>query len=152
MQKASDEFTARVIDQGGRVLGLYQGNKVPVHVQCRNGHDVHPRPNNVQSGQGLCRVCPVVHTALYVVHGSHGVKVGVTSGDGRTRLRFHKPGFPCVDRLWTDLPIGVADAAESALKQALANSGVMPVDGFEYFHPEALNKILNVVDGLLANN
>lgn len=51
-------FVARVEELGGRVLeDGWKGSRTPHRAVCREGHDCRPRPNNVDNGQGICRVC-----------------------------------------------------------------------------------------------
>jgi hypothetical protein len=78
------------------------------------------------------------------------VKFGITSRDGRVRLRTHRSerggNYSAVLRLFTDLPVGVADSIERSVKAALALGGMRPTQGEEYFHASALALILDIVD------
>lgn len=55
---AEKAFRARLAELGA--TPLYQawlGNQHPYPVRCAKGHDCNPRPNDVQQGDGICRVC-----------------------------------------------------------------------------------------------
>lgn len=55
-------FRARVAELGGEVLEpVWLGSKKPHRVRCAAGHDCSPRPDLVQTGQGLCRRCADRH-------------------------------------------------------------------------------------------
>jgi len=55
--KAELNFRAMVAELGGTVVGTYQGSGTPVECICPAGHACRPRPNGVQSGQGMCKTC-----------------------------------------------------------------------------------------------
>ncbi|MEV7618034.1 hypothetical protein [Streptomyces sp. NPDC089799] len=55
---AWEAFRARVAELGGEVLEPAPlGKNMPHRVRCAEGHEVTPRPNGVQQGQGICRIC-----------------------------------------------------------------------------------------------
>lgn len=55
---AEASYRALVISLGGMPLwGQWKGNKSPTLVRCPEGHEVDPRPNDVEQGSGLCRTC-----------------------------------------------------------------------------------------------
>lgn len=56
--KAEAAFRARVTELGGTVLEpMWLGALKPHYVQCATGHEIAIRPNDVQQGQGICRIC-----------------------------------------------------------------------------------------------
>jgi hypothetical protein len=51
-------FRQQVTELGGIVLELaWQGALTPHLCRCANGHECRVIPNNIQQGQGLCRIC-----------------------------------------------------------------------------------------------
>ena len=51
-------FCVRVAELGGKVLEpVWLGVHRPHRVRCVAGHECSPRPGNVRSGQGICRIC-----------------------------------------------------------------------------------------------
>ena len=55
---AERSFRARLAEMGATPLyDAWLGNQHPYPVRCANGHDCNPRPNDVQQGDGICRVC-----------------------------------------------------------------------------------------------
>jgi hypothetical protein len=151
---AEAAFLARLKDLGA--VPLYEkwlGTKAPHLVRCRAGHEVRPKPGDVQAGQGPCCIC--AHSgewdAFYVVTSADGVKFGITTGDPRHRLRAHaRAGYAEVVRLATGLPGTVAPEAERAVRQALALAGEQPTRGREYFDISCLALVLDVADSWLA--
>jgi len=56
--EAARAFCARVVELGGVVVEpLWLGVNRPHRVRCVAGHECSPRPGNVRSGQGICRIC-----------------------------------------------------------------------------------------------
>jgi hypothetical protein len=51
------KFRENITLMGGIVIGIYEGNKIPVHCICSNGHECLPTPNNIGSGRGMCLKC-----------------------------------------------------------------------------------------------
>lgn len=149
--KAEADFRKRVEEAGGEVLGEYHRSTRPVLIRCGQGHLSEPSPNNIQQGWGICRFCVgQVWNVFYVVEGPAGVKFGISSGNGKARLRAHeKDGYTEVLRLFTDLPDGVARSLENEIKRVLRAAGLIPVRGIEYFGPEACGLVLPVVDAWL---
>lgn len=148
--EAWQAFRRRVAELGGAVIEpAWLGNATPHRVRCPEGHAAAPLPNNVLRGKGLCRRCVgATWDAFYVVTGPETVKFGITSGDPRPRLATHRTdGLPSVVRLFTDLPDDVAPILERVCLSALADAGVAPVRGREYFPVDALALVLDVVDG-----
>lgn len=89
--------------------------------------------------------------AFYVVVASQAVKFGITSGDGRLRLRTHAlHGYTEVVRLATGLPGSVAIDTEDAVKSALALARERPIRGKEYFDVSRLALVLDVADSWLS--
>jgi hypothetical protein len=55
---AERAFRARVAELGGECLyDEWRGVMKPHRVQCTAGHECTPKPNTVQQGDGICRVC-----------------------------------------------------------------------------------------------
>lgn len=152
-QTTEAAFRNRLAELGATPLyGEYQGNKHRHHVRCQNGHDCYPRPNDVLSGDGICRMCAGKRwDVFYVVTSADGVKFGVTSGSPQRRLRNHAArGYTEVARLVTGLPGTVAPDTETAIVAALALAGEKPIRGREYFALDCLALILDVADSWLA--
>ncbi|WP_146229070.1 GIY-YIG nuclease family protein [Streptomyces sp. NWU339] len=101
-------------------------------------------------GQGICRKCKgKAWDVLYVVQDEAGdvVKIGVTSGDPRDRLRRHRRSdLDQVVRLFTGLPEGVAYELEQMVLAVLRDAGEAPVRGREYFPSRVLPLVLNLID------
>jgi hypothetical protein len=75
------------------------------------------------------------------------LKFGITSNDGRARLRTHRAaGYRAVVRLMTGLPGDAAPDLERAVLAALRLAGVAPVRGREYYDADAIALVLDVVD------
>lgn len=56
--KAWENFRNRVRELGGEVLEPeWLGNQALHLCRCANGHECRPKPNKIQQGQGLCRIC-----------------------------------------------------------------------------------------------
>jgi hypothetical protein len=86
------------------------------------------------------------------VTGQCSFKFGITSGDARPRLRsHHRDGYVTVERLFTELPDGVARTLETTLIKNLAANGHKPVLRREYFPAEALDLVLSIVDEALGD-
>ena len=152
---AAMNFRAQLAELGATLLEPYVDCMHPHHVLCANNHDCFPRPNNVKSGQGICDQCAGrVHDVFYLVTGPRGLKVGVTSGDPKDRLRDHRrdgyyeDGDP--DRLWIKLPPKVANETEDLVLASLKAAGIKPIERREYFGIEALPVVLSIVDRELA--
>lgn len=147
------EFRRRVEDLGGEVLGVYTNSNTPCHVRCAQGHECFARPGGVGQGQGICAACAgKIWDAFYVVTGQCSLKFGITSGDARPRLRSHRrDGYVTVERLFTELPDGVARTLETTLIKDLAANGYTPVLRREYFPVEALDLVLSIVDEALGD-
>lgn len=50
-------FRARIIEQGGQVIGEYINARKPVECICANGHRCQPWPTRLQQGSGMCYIC-----------------------------------------------------------------------------------------------
>jgi hypothetical protein len=149
---AEARFRARVAELGGEVLGLaYLGAHVPVLIRCAAGHEALALPHYVRQGGGICRVCAgKAWDAFYVVAdlARARIKLGITSGDPRPRLRQHRAaGYRDVVRLLTGLPGTVAPEIESACLAAVALAGYHPIRGREFYDADALAVVLDVADG-----
>lgn len=55
--EAEARFKQRVVELGGQMLSEYKGSKIPVRCACSEGHVCAPRPEYVQHGGGICRIC-----------------------------------------------------------------------------------------------
>jgi hypothetical protein len=142
------KFYAGVASQGATVKPgqEWRGCMAKYHVICKAGHDCYPWASNVISGVGVCGQCYVIHDVFYVVTTSAGnCKFGITSGDPKDRLRNHAYwGYRHVEFVVTGLPIGVARAAENAIKSALWDAGFVPEYGWEYFLSTAKDLVLKL--------
>lgn len=149
---AENNFHSRVSELGGEVLEQkWLGSSEPHRVRCAEGHVSGIRPNNVQQGEGICRLCMgKVWDAVYVVTNGYAVKFGITSGDPRSRLNQHaRNGYTTVLYVRRDLTDGLALAAEQGAIRRLRERGVRPVRGREYFDRVHVAFILNVLDEYL---
>jgi hypothetical protein len=54
-------FRARLAELGAELLEDYRDSKCPHRARCAAGHECMARPNNVLSGQGVCRLCGYVN-------------------------------------------------------------------------------------------
>lgn len=149
-QQAETAFRDRLAELGATLLeSSWLGANTPHRVRCVAGHDCTPRPSNIRAGDGLCRACAKrAWNALYVVTDDLDmVKFGITSGDPRPRLRFHRrAGLDQVVRLFTGLPAGVARELETRIIAALWKAGEEPIRGREYFPARSLPRILHLID------
>lgn len=142
-------FKARVEELGGTVLEpKWLGDGVHHRVICREGHDGTTIPSGVKQGQGICRRCRgMVWDVFYIVQDEDAghVKFGISSGDPRPRLRTHASnGFKTVKLLEEGLPGNFAHDLETFIRLALADEGMKPVRGREYFEISATTLILAI--------
>jgi hypothetical protein len=94
----------------------------------------------------MCGKCWIDHDVFYVaVNRDDGeVKFGVSSGDPRGRLSFHRHyGFTHLIYLLRNVD---ADPIEKAILKALPRAGFRPVRRREYFALEALPTILELAE------
>lgn len=123
-------------------------------VRCRNGHASFievsfrfPRGGS----KGFCSTCAEYsHNVFYALHSTklRQVKIGITSGDPRPRLRQHMMyGFNSVTCLLTDLPSTVAPDLEAYCINVLETLGFKPVSGREFFDEFAIEEIEELVEG-----
>ena len=42
---------------GGKIVGEYKGNIIPVKCICKKGHICNPIPGNIQQDKGMCKIC-----------------------------------------------------------------------------------------------
>lgn len=149
---AEAAFRTYMAEAGARVIGQYVTARTPVDCICPNGHPCSPRPNNVQQGAGMCRICAgTTWDVFYVVASPQlcRVKFGVTSGSPGARLGDHRrAGYVEVVRAVTELPD--AYVLEQHVRATLRAADIAPVHGREYFHIDALAVVLDVVDGWTA--
>jgi len=65
---ARDNFRHNIeVIFGGKQIGLYEYNKLPVECICPKGHQCWPKPTNVQQGQGMCKKCCQVGYSLIAI-------------------------------------------------------------------------------------
>lgn len=136
INRTRELFIARLREINATLMGEYRGRKYPVEVRCNTcGHISFPQPGAILNGQGVCKPCAWAGTdCLYLVYNplTDVHKVGVTSGDYRTRIRGHRrEGFTELVRIYT----GVARAydIEQRILRSILDSGYSPVRGKEYF-------------------
>lgn len=147
-RRAASAFRNRVEELGGIVVGEYFNNLTPVHVRCRDGHEVSPLPINVFRGTGVCRYCAgKTWDCVYVVRGGDIIKFGITSGSPGPRLMDHqRNGFTDVVRVHAGLPDEVAPELERQIVAALRDAKEQPVRGREYFPAHVLALVLDLID------
>ncbi|MFJ9123463.1 hypothetical protein ACIRJS_05220 [Streptomyces sp. NPDC102340] len=144
-------FKARVEELGGTVdEPQWLGDGSRHRLTCREGHKGTTIPSGVKQGQGICRRCAgKIWDVFYVVQDPDAgqVKFGITSGDPRPRLRYHSAdGFRIPVRVIRDLPDDFAPDLETLIRFNLADQGVKPVRGREYFPISATPLVLSVVE------
>lgn len=62
---AEAAFRERLAGMGATPLyERWQGNQHPYPVRCASGHICRPRPNDIQQGDGICRTCAGVDSAM----------------------------------------------------------------------------------------
>lgn len=147
-------FREKLAKLGATLLeSKYRGRHRPHRIRCSAGHEVVQQPNNIMQGNGVCRTCTLGSpaTIFYVVvnEAQCRVKFGITSGDGRVRLGYHRrAGYRTVVRLID----GLSDAflLERHVIKILGQTRVSAVKGREYFDISALALILDIVDNYPA--
>ena len=88
-------------------------------------------------------------TVFYVLTdaGEGLVKFGITNGDGKTRLAAHRrDGYIRQKLLMTEMPAGMAEDLERAVKRAMKFIEIPPERGEEYFTAEVLSLILMLAE------
>lgn len=141
-------FKARVAELGGTVIErAWLGDGVAHRLVCREGHEGSTIPTSIKQGQGICRRCAgKIWDAFYVVQGPAIVKFGITSGNPRPRLQAHaRDGLTVQALVITDLPGDFAPELETSIRLALADEGMRPVRGREYFPITATPLIVSIV-------
>lgn len=146
---AWESFRAAVEAVGATVLEEdWRGATARHRIRCGQGHETAPYPTLVQQGGAVCRICSGrAWDVLYIVTDptSGEVKVGVSTGSGKPRLRVHaRDGFTTVLHLTTGLPAGTAFDHETRMLRELCAAGHRPVRGREYSAASALPLILDV--------
>ena len=141
---------------GGQVLEpTWKGARSPHHVRCVNGHDCYPRPDHTQEGIGICTTCAGrMHDVFYIVSDNLGnIKLGITSGDPRGRLRDHSYwGYRTILFTRSQLPEYMARATEIRILQDLwFEYGFRPIKGKEYFGPETREVVLKLANTYLSD-
>lgn len=144
-------FRERIAQYGGTVVERHWlGRDAPHQVVCPAGHLVTPRPGNVLSGSGMCRVCAGKGwDVFYVVADDRRrwLKFGVTSGDPAHRLATHAyAGFTRTVRQLVSLPDGVALELERSVLATMRLAGEKPVHGREYYDDAVEALVLDIVD------
>jgi len=56
-ETAKQNFYKNIENLGGTVTGEYKDAHTPVECICSEGHSCNPMPNNIQQGNGMCRIC-----------------------------------------------------------------------------------------------
>jgi hypothetical protein len=56
-EAAKQNFYNNIENSGARVIGEYINSSTPVECICQNGHSCNPRPNRIQQGEVMCRIC-----------------------------------------------------------------------------------------------
>lgn len=144
-------FRERLVELGA--VPLYErwaGSNRPHRVRCNVGHESTPRPRDILQGHGVCRKC--AHRdwdVFYIVANDEQrrIKFGISTGDGRPRLRTHRAaGYRRRIRLMTQLPGDAALEMEQSVKSTLRLAGELPEHGREYFGIHVLGTVLDVVD------
>ncbi|MEU3724310.1 hypothetical protein [Streptomyces sp. NPDC031705] len=130
-----------------------------VRLCCIAGHLTSVAINTGLKRELLCARCSGASvrpepTVYYVVTDGAIVKPGISSGDGRGRLDTHRSqhGLGQVRRLITDLPVGAARDIERHVLDCLADQGIRPVMGSEYFDAAQIDRVLELADGWFAAN
>ncbi len=59
--QARDKFKKQVLQQGGTLIGEYEGVDTPVHCRCKIGHDCFPVPHVLRGKHSICKKC--THTS-----------------------------------------------------------------------------------------
>lgn len=149
VERAVEDFMRVVAERGATVVEpRWLGALRPHRVVCAAGHESNPRPNDVQQGQGLCRVCAGKDWDAFYVVGNAAlgrVKFGVTTGDPRHRLQDHcRDGYTFGMRLVTEMPD--AYKLEQHIVRTLRDADIPPVQGREYYGMDALPVVLDVAD------
>lgn len=119
----------------------WEGSWKPHRIRCASNHVTSPRPGNVSNGQGACLNCSgKVWDIFYIVQDLSGnIKLGVTSHDYRPRLKNHKSdGYSVIVDTVMDLPDGEARRIELGCIRLLAEEGIKPIRGREYYPSNAL--------------
>lgn len=144
-------FRERLAELGAAPLfEHWAGSNRPHRVRCSVGHESTPRPSDVFQGNGICRKC--AHRDwdvfyLVVNDEQRRIKFGISTGDGRPRLRTHRAsGYKRVVRLLTQLPGDVALEMEQAVRSTLRLAREVPEQGREYFGIHVLGTVLDIVD------
>jgi hypothetical protein len=135
-----ESLNAKVLEKS------WMGIHTPHKIQCANGHISSVRPNNLMAlGQGICKICAWINQdVFYVVESNVGnIKLGITSGDYRSRLGAHsRDNFNQILFLKTNLIPGLARTTEIGLLDELKQWGYIPYKGNEYFRSNAKEFIL----------
>jgi hypothetical protein len=144
-------FRERLAELGATPLyGNWAGSNNPHRIRCKAGHESTPRPSDVLQGNGVCRKC--AHRdwdVFYIVTNDElqRIKFGISTGDGRPRLRTHRAaGYRRLVRLMTSLPGDAALEMEQSVKAVLRLAREIPEHGREYFGIHVLGTVLDVVD------
>ncbi|MFI5943908.1 hypothetical protein ACIBCB_27210 [Streptomyces uncialis] len=154
------EFRRRAREENAMILDAMSDQVLQaVRLCCVAGHLTSVSINNALKRALLCVRCAGAGirpepTVYYVVAGEAMVKPGISSGDGRGRLDTHRSqhSLDQVRRLITDLPIGAALNVERHVLSGLADQGVRPVMGFEFFDAVHIDRVLALADEWFAAN
>jgi hypothetical protein len=129
---------------------------VPHKIRCAAGHDITVRPNHVQQGRGICRICKgKTWDVFYVVTAPslNRLKFGITSGHSLERLATHsRAGYWNTVRLVMGIQGSLAPETEQAVLSTLRLAGIPPVHGREWFDVIALPIVLDIADNYLKGS
>jgi hypothetical protein len=53
---------------GGKVIGEYIKNNIPIECICKYGHNCNPTPHSIQQGQGMCNRCSQSGGEIFISH------------------------------------------------------------------------------------
>lgn len=56
-ETSKQNFINRIQELGGRVIGEYKGDSIPINCNCPNGHKCNPSPSSIRNGHGMCPQC-----------------------------------------------------------------------------------------------
>ncbi|MFE1763892.1 hypothetical protein ACFW81_06695 [Streptomyces angustmyceticus] len=154
------EFRRRAREQSVMILDVLSDRIAQtVRLCCVAGHLTSTGINPGLKRELLCARCNRAGcrpepTVYYVVTDRAMVKPGISSSDGQGRLDTHRSqhGLNHVRRLITDLPVGAARDVERHVLDCLANQGIRPIMGSEYFDAAHIDRVMELADGWFAAN
>jgi hypothetical protein len=133
--------------------GMEVNTRGPVSDRIRNAYKTAFDLNNIFISP--CFIHPgQIHDVFYVVKGVEGVKLGITSGNGESRLRTHEVGgYSEVSFIRWNLNPGIACMAEQRIVYEIKRETSFRSNrGREYFPCDALEVILSKAKEYLPGN